>query len=261
MSRPKKLKIEVRPLASPSTLRITAKEKNIFICQNCGNKYYDFHYFCPQCLGRIHSSERPQAALRIVAVPEEQEASAAAWMKTLSGNATYEFVKALHHLPFVLFEQSDQAVAEEWNEALHIEAIQCEIFQTVEAPRKRRKYPPLFASNAPLPCYISTTLNELVRQVGTQIQNPAIRVQWAEAVIGGHKIIEFCYKEDRTLRVLFADYLFQIQQKMEENAKELQGPYKEREEAFAPAIRRMQSEFRRMEKEIANVRKTVRQQL
>jgi hypothetical protein len=261
MSRPKKLKIEVRAVNSPSTIHITAKEKHVYVCRNCGNRYYSFYHFCPQCLGIITSLEAARMGVRIVSIPAEKVSQSNSWIGTLSGEKERDLSKALQHLPFILLERSDAGVVQEWKEALEVEEIQSEIFESLPAKKQKAKYSPLFATNAPLPHFLPASLENGVREIARLMRNAAVRLQWVEGVIAGFKIIDLCYKGDPTLRVLFADFLFQIQQRLEQSVEALQGSYKSREEAFVPMIRKMTAEFRRMEKEIENIRRTVRQQL
>ena len=261
MTRLKKLKIEVRAVNSPSSIRITTKEKQVFTCDSCGNKYYAFYYFCPQCLGAVHSTEKQQTGLRIIAIGTHELPQAVDWIKMLIGASDTALGKPLQHLPFTLLEKSDHAIAQEWKNALAVEQIQSEVFQAGESPKKKPKYAPLFASNAPLPHYLPASVEGGAREVAKLFQNASARMQWVEGVLAGFGIIPLCYKEDPTLRVLFADFLFQIPQRLEEANNALKGTYRGREEAFVPAIRKMTADFRRMEKEIENVRRTVRQQL
>jgi len=260
MSRPKKLKIEVRAVNSPSSIRISAKEKDIFTCDNCGNKYYAFYYFCPQCLGAVHSTERQQSALRIIAIQSHDVAGANGWIKMLTG-AEADFAKALQHLPFTFLDRSNSVIAQEWKNALAVEQIQSEVFPSGESTKKKAKYAPLFASNAPLPHFLPASTETGAREAAKLFQNASARMQWVDGVLTGFKIVQLCYKEDPTLRVLFADFLFQIPQRLDEAINALKGTYKDHEEAYVPAIRKMTGDFRRMEKEIENVRRTVRQQL
>jgi hypothetical protein len=260
MSAPKKLNIQVRPISSANAPSITAREKTVYHCANCKNKYYSFHYFCPQCLGVVTSDSKEQAALRIVSIPSGKQEQVVQLIAQLTGKTANEVMQGLKSLPRILLDQCAPQILEQWRESLEAEKVECEIIGAETNTKQNRKRPPLFTRNVPLPSFMSAGVERAVRITATRIGNPAIRMKWVEAVQIAFSIFEDSYKRDPNLRVLFPDFLYKIEQQLSEAANEFD-PRRGNEEDLYSRTQRLIKMMHEMQSEIRIVRNRITQQL
>ncbi len=261
MSPSKKITIRVNP--SRAKLVIRAREKRHYVCANCRNQYVSFFYFCPQCLGVVASSIKDFASLEIIDIQQERAADLAQTLKGLSGQDDFDFEKAFHSLPWMMIQKTDTAVLEEWKQALEALSAKVEITPAEISTKKknRRMRQPLFPADAPLPFYFSAGLTRGMRMISTNIQNASVRLQWIGMVLAAFQLLERFYKQSPNLRILFPDYLYNIDMELQETVHLFQSPRKIEEERLLEAIAKLKDLFSGMESEIRTVTDQIQEQL
>lgn len=257
----KKLKINVRP-APAEHVEIHATERVLFLCSECHNKYYQFHFLCPQCLGDVKPNQVEHRTLTITAVPKSKITDVAELLIRLSGNSTFAYQKALGSLPWIMIGDGDPTVMAQWRETLEAEGASV----TVEPfdPKRKKKFlgaGPLFEKDAPLPYFLSASTTQGLKAVSKDIANPAIRMKWVEAVLNALRVVEGFYKRDPGQRILFSDFLYKIEIDLN-NCVKRHGLYVRTHEAeFAEQIEKLAISVQAMEAEMEAVRKQVEEQL
>ena len=255
------MKIQVRggvPTGRPGQVRV--REKNLYSCKECGNKYYSFHFFCPQCLGEVSAHSKHVAVLQIVSCPADKE-TVIDLLKKLSENQNFDFEKALRSLPWICMSNTDPAILLHWKECLEAQRVTAEILSELHPPKKGKKkpHPPLFPNNAPFPCYFTTSITEALRKTTTTIPLASYKLRWAEVVLQAFTILEGLYK-NHTGRILFYDFIFQIEEQFREFMESF-GSRKWSEAEFVKKADKLKHSFERMESEILEVRKQVEESL
>jgi len=86
-------------------------------------------------------------------------------------------------------------------------------------------------------------------------------MKWVETVLIGHGIVESFYKRNPAGRILFSDFLFQIDHDLHECCRDYYTYYRAREDELASALEKLKSRFAEMEAEILEIRKQVESQL
>jgi hypothetical protein len=255
------MKIQIRRTPAIKNQPITVREKIIFSCKHCGNRYHSYHYFCPQCLGEVESSSSKSCVLQILSCPAENLQNAASLLQKLSGNAKFDFENALDLLPWICMRQSDPAILQTWKECLESEHLGVEILSgTPENKRKRRKQAaPLFDSNAPAPYYLPPSLIDQIRSSADSVLSPGAKLAWAETVRDAFKILERLYK-NASDRLLFYDYIFQVEEQIRDFVFRLSSS-KWNEQNFVKRYEKLRENFGRMDSEIEAVHDQVQDQL
>lgn len=257
----KKLKIKVRP-APAEHVDIHAAERILFLCSDCHNKYYQFHFFCPQCLGDVKPNQLERRTLTITSIAKSKIGELEQLLMRLSGNSSFAYQKALGSLPWTMIGDGDPTVIAQWREVLEAEgaAVSVEPFD----PKKKKKFleaGPLFEKDTPLPCFLSTATTQGVKTVAKNIKNPAIRLKWVEAVLATHRTVEGFYKRDPGQRLLFSDFLFKIESDLSECVKKHGIYFQTHEDEFTGQIAKLISSVQEMEAEMEAVRRQVEEQL
>ncbi len=263
-----RIKVRIKRRASdrksqPAPPPIEVREIEVFVCRSCHNRYHAHHWYCPQCLGEVFPITPHLASLRIVAIPEERMGDLAVILQALSGRKDFEYLKAFHALPWTMIEGTDRSILQHWKEVLISEKSDAEIQTQPDQKKKlgKRTRPSLFKSGAPLPFFLSPATQSEVRAVSKSLQNPAIRLNWVETVLTGHRIVEGFYKRNPAGRILFSDFLFQIDHDLYECCRDYHTYYRMREEELSTALQKIKERFASMEAEIHEVRKQVESQL
>lgn len=262
MTHPKKLKIQVRGISTPG-IKITARERKVYICSGCSNRYYAFHYFCPQCLGYTRNAASMLCTLRLLSFPAEKQQSLIDLMKVLSGQPAFDFHRALRSLPWIIFERGDPAILEEWKLALETEQAQLEITPIEETSRstKTKKAMRLVPGDAPLPRFLGPKMDPAVREIAKHIHDSSVRLLWCEIVLMAFRIVESFYKQDPAGRLLFSDLIFKIEEDLLLAIREYNGYYKYHEVEFAEVLEGIQSSIGEKHSEIREIKDQVRQRL
>lgn len=264
----KRIKVRIKNRTPGSTIHtssppIEVREKEVFICKNCRNHYNSHFWYCPQCLGEVQALQPTSSQLRILSIPETQLGELEAVLQTLSGIKDYEYQKAFRALPWIMISQTDHSVLQHWREVLVAEKIEAEI-QPNSEPKKsltRKMKPPIFKSGAPLPFFLSPATQSEVRAVSKVLQNASVRIKWVECVLIGHRIVESFYKRNPGSRILFSDFLFQIDQDLHDCCRDYYTYYRAREDELGGAVEKLKNRFAGMEAEIHEIRKQVESQL
>jgi hypothetical protein len=263
-------RIRVRIKRRPSERRspgepppIEVREIEVFICKACHNKYHAHHWYCPQCLGEVHPLTPHLASLRVVSIPEERMGDLTVILQTLTGRKDYEYLKAFHSLPWIMIAETEHNILQHWKEVLLAEKIDADIQTQPDQKKKigKKTRPPIFKSGAPLPFFLSPATQSEVRAVSKLLQNTAVRLKWVDMVLMGHRIVEGFYKRNPAGRILFSDFLFQIDHDLHECCRDYHTYYRMREEELSIALEKMKQRFLAMEAEIHEVRKQVESQL
>lgn len=257
----KKLKINIRP-APAEHVQIHAAERILFLCSDCHNKYYQFHFFCPQCLGDVKPNQLERRTLSITAVRKNKVGELEQLLIRLSGNSSFAYQKALGSLPWIMIGDGDPTVMAQWREVLEAEGATV----TVEPfdPKKKKKFlgaGALFEKDAPLPYFLSASTTGGVKTVAKSIKNPAIRLKWVDAVITTHRSVEGFYKRDPGQRILFSDFLYKIESDLNECVKKYGLYFQTHEDEFTAQIEKLMSSVQAMEDEMEAVRRQVEEQL
>src|SRR5687768_4557838 len=101
------MKIQIRrgaTSAKGATVRV--REKTLYHCKECGNKYYAYHLFCPQCLGEVVGTVGQKHILLITSCPPQAE-EAIDSIQRLTSRTDFDFAKALRTLPWVFIMNTD----------------------------------------------------------------------------------------------------------------------------------------------------------
>jgi hypothetical protein len=257
----KKLKINVRP-APADKVEIHATERILFLCSDCHNKYYQFHFFCPQCLGDVKPNQAERRKLSITTVAKNKIGELEQLLIRLSGNSSFAYQKALASLPWAMIGDGDPTVIAQWREVLEAEGatVAVEPFD----PKKKKKFleaGPLFEKDTPLPYFLPTTTTQGVKTVAKNINNSVIRLKWVEAVLTAHHIVEGFYKRDPGQRILFSDFLFKIEADLDECVKRHGLYFQTHEEEFPEHIAKLMASVQGMAAEMEAVRRQVEEQL
>lgn len=255
------MKIQIR--RSSSTTRnppLKIREKIVYQCKECKNRYYSYYYFCPQCLGEVSSPAQHTAILQILSCPTDQS-EAVDLLKKLSGNNDFDFVKAFQFLPWTCMLNTDPAVLQHWKECLEAQNFSVEILPVApETKKKRRKpYPPLFETPAPFPNLFSASISKALRKTAQAIPMAAARLEWADTVLLSFKILEGLYKH-HTGRILFYDFIFQIEEQLGEFLQDFAAS-KWSETEFLKRNVTLKASFEQMDAEVQEVRRQVQEQL
>jgi len=262
MSRPK-INIRIRSkIDSANRLKIEIKEKSIYLCKNCSNRYYALTMFCPECLAEMSPNQAHPGSLKIISTQNAQEGAVVALLQQISGQKDFDFAKALRALPWTVMENTDAGVLQHWKEILDAEQVEAELTEGAPAKsRKRRGSMPLFGANAPLPMLLRPSVVTAVRSIGKKIGDPALRMKWNEAVLSAWNLLELFYKREPVNRILFPDFLFQIDHLLHEAARDYPAKFKGNESAFSERIANLKQSLEQMESEIQAVKKQVEEQL
>ncbi len=264
----KRIKVRIKRRSPGTPFRpepplVEVREKEVFICRDCRNHYHAHYWYCPECLGEVQPLRPSPAELRILSIPETQMGELEAILQALTGIKDYEYQKAFHSLPWTMISQTDHCVLQHWKEVLLAEKVETKI-QPKSDPKKklgRKTKPPIFKSGAPLPFFLSPATQSEVRAVSKVLQNTAVRMKWVETVLIGHGIVESFYKRNPAGRILFSDFLFQIDHDLNECCRDYYTYYRAREDELASALEKLKSRFAEMEAEILEIRKQVESQL
>ena len=255
------MKIKIRR-SSPSTKTgpVRVREKAIYRCNECNNRYYSYHYFCPQCLGELIPASPATVALRILSCPSAPD-SVADLMRKLSENQQFDFEKAIQSLPWICMLNSDAAILKHWKECLEAQKVHVELFSPVPVSnkRKRKPYPPLYTSNAPYPNFLPSSITQGVRKLARSIPLASARLRCAETILLSFNILEGLYK-NHTGRILFYDIIFKIEEQVREFV-ESYGSIRWSEPEFLKRNDRLKASFEQMAAEIQEVRQQVQEQL
>lgn len=257
----KKLKIEIRP-TDTHHLAIHASEKIGFACAECHNKYYQFHAYCPQCLGEVRASRSDQRTLSVVSISNTNRSNLEQLLARLSEQKEFPFEKALETLPWMMLSGIDSWIVAEWKVVMEAENVQME--DQAFDPKKKRKFRsarPLFEKDGRLPSFLTSATVNGVRGVAKGIKNPGIRLKWVDTILTCHRILEGFYKREPARRILFSDFLFKLEAGLQECVKRYGSYFHNHEEEFADQSLKLKSEFEGMEAEMEAVRRQVEEQL
>jgi hypothetical protein len=261
-----KIKVRLKPSRAENPakqIKIEVREKDTYVCQNCHNKYETNHYYCPQCLGEIRSAGNKRFALRILSIQKEKLEALIRLLEYLSGKKEFPFSKMLSALPWTMINNSDPATLFHWKDVLECEKVEVGIDEMGlrRSSGLLRNREPLFSETAPLPYFSSKSTDQSIRVVAKSMKNIAVRLKWIDAVLSSYSILENFYKRNPNGRVLFSDYVFTIDQDLQESSRDYFTYYKVREEEFLKVIERLQTKFDQMREEIEAVKQQVEQQL
>jgi hypothetical protein len=255
------MKIKIRRSSpSPGSGPIKVREKTIYHCKDCNNKYYSYHFLCPQCLGELSSASSGTIALQILSCPSAAD-SVADLLRKLSENQQFDFEKALQSLPWICMLNSDPAILQHWKECLVAQKVEVEIFfPAIPAKtRKRKAHPPLYTANAPYPGFLPSAITDGVRKLARSVPLASAKLQWAETVLLSFNILEGLYK-NHTGRILFYDIIFKIEEQIREFIDSF-GSFRWSEGEFLKRNSRLKTSFEQMAVEIQEVRQQVQEQL
>ena len=255
------MKIKIRRNGpSSKTGPVRVREKTIYRCNECNNRYYSYHFFCPQCLGELIPAAAPTTALQILSSSPEPEA-VADLMRKLSEIQQFDFEKALQSLPWICMLNSDTAILQHWKECLEAQKLHVEIFSPAPAPNKRKRKPhaPLYQSNAPHPNFLPSSITQGVRKLARSLPLASARLRWAETILLSFNILEGLYK-NHTGRILFYDIIFKIEEQVRDFI-ESYGSLRWSEAEFLKRNDRLRASFEQMAAEIQEVRQQVQEQL
>jgi hypothetical protein len=254
------MKIQIRR-SSPSSKSgpVKVREKTIYHCKECNNKYYSYHFLCPQCLGELISASSARIGLQILSCPAPD--SVADLFRKLSENQQFDFDKALQSLPWIVMLNSDPAILQHWKECLEAQKVEVEIFlpSIPTKTRKRKQHPPLYSANAPYPSFLPFTITEGVRKIARSVPLASAKLHWTETVTFSYSILEGLYK-NHTGRILFYDIIFKIEEQIREFIDSY-GSFRWSEAEFLKRNERLKASFERMAVEIQEVRQQVQEQL
>jgi hypothetical protein len=266
MSLLNKIKVRIksrRQRPTPVPIQIEVREKEVFLCRGCSNRYHTHFRFCPECLGELYPAHPRTAGLLIVTVMKERIAELEQVLKSISGRKDFDFQKSLRSLPWLMIGGTDPAVLLHWQNVLNAEKVKSEI-REIRSEKKLRMLkprPPLYASGAPLPFFFSPATEAEVRTVSRQIQDPALRMKFVEIVLTGFGIVEGFYTKTPGNRILFSDFLYQIDHDLIEFCRNFHTYLKSRYHELEPALDKLKSQIVQMESEIHEVQKHVESQL
>ena len=256
------MKIEVRRRTPDSkTPRIAIREKTIYVCKRCGNHYYSYHFFCPQCLGEVENSSPQFSMLRISSLSSDDANESQLLFERLSGIEGFDFTGALKKLPWICMKQSDPGLLRIWKECLEAAGFHADILATLPPAkaRKRKEHPPLFVQNAPYPQFLPPALTQDIRALGSALPPASLKLAWAETASAAVNLLERIYKK-QSERVLFIDYIYQIEESLREFTATLSAG-KISDESFIRQTNKLMGFYRQMESEMDSVREQVQKQL
>ena len=255
------MKIKIRQgSSSPKTGPVRVREKAIYRCSECNNRYYSYHFFCPQCLGNLIPVQPTTLALRILSCPSPAD-SVVDLLRKLSENQDFDFDKAIQSLPWSCMLNSDVAILQHWKECLEAQKVQLEIFLPTppSSKRKRKPHPPLYTSGAPYPNFLPSAISESIRKTARSMPMASAKLHWAETVLISFNILEGLYK-NHTGRILFYDIIFKIEEQLRD-FMESYGSLQWSEDEFLKRNDRLKASFEQMAAEIQEVRQQVQEQL
>jgi hypothetical protein len=255
-----KIEIRRRP-ADEKPANITIREKTIYVCKRCSNHYYSYHFFCPQCMGEIFNSAPQFSILRIMSISTGNPKESESLLERLSGMEGFDFEASLKKLPWICMKQSDPTILRVWKECLESAGLRCDIIATIPPAkgRKRKENPPLFPQNATYPFFLPRSLIDDMRSAARSLPSATLRLSWAETSTLALNLLERIYKKQSD-RVLFIDYVYQIEESIREFISQFLGE-KISLESFERRNKMLLKSFRRMESEMDSVREQVRNQL
>ncbi len=255
------MKIHIRRSPQISkTAPIKIREKVVYQCKDCKNRYHAYYYFCPQCLGEVASPAEHTSVLQILSCPPDQ-IEAIGLLKKLSGKNDFNFEKAFEALPWICMVSTDPAILQHWKECLEAQNFSVEILPSPpENKKKRRKlHPPLFETPAPFPRLFPAPVSNAIRKTAQAIPMASTRLQWVDTVLLSFKILEGLHKNP-TGRILFYDFIFQIEEQLREFLQEF-ARSKWPEEELLKQNGKLRASFERMDAEVQEVRQQVQEQL
>jgi hypothetical protein len=209
------------------------------------------------------AAEHPkQADLKLVSVPKDRKPEVVALLATLTGHSDYDFAGALQSPPWTLMRKTELAILQEWKQVLDAAGTKVIIEESSAiSPNRKKTAAPIFDSDAPPPGFLPPAITAGIRSVGASLSNASIRLKWVEAVTKAFAILESFYKSDPSGRILFSDFLLQIEQQFHEAVSKFHSRYKKHQEGFAETILKLRNSLEKMESEIQAVRSHVEQQL
>ena len=254
------MKIQIRRGQTPrKPARVIVREKTIYHCNRCRNKYYSHHFFCPQCLGEVISGLSHTSHLQILAC--QQSPDDVDLLKKLTDNAEYNFEKALSSLPWIFITNTDPAVLKQWKACFDARKISSDIRPGPPIPpkRKRKTFLPMYSSNAPFPHFFPRSMVSGLRESTELIATTSIRLSWAESVIRSLGIVERLYKHPTGV-ILFYDFIFQIEQQLSEFLESLRTS-RWSDTNFQKRLTKFTTFLDQIETEIEAVREQIQEQL
>ena len=257
----KKLNIRIRGTGHNSNIEVHAAEKGLFLCKTCHNKYYEYHLFCPQCLGEVQPNQSKPSQLMIQSVPNERRGEIAQLLADLSAQQSFPFNRALSKLPWQM-AYGEFVVLEQWRRVLEAEKVEAGV-QPAETPsRKRlRSAAPLFSADATPPFLVPPQLIGAIREVGPTMRGAGLKLKWADYVLKTFAILDIFYKHDPSRRILFEDFLMDIKDKLSSCVQSYNTVYKTHEGPFAAHLDQLMASLAAMQKEMDTVRRKVEEQL
>ena len=157
---------------------------------------------------------------------------------------------------------TEAGVLNHWREVVEAEKARAELGPPGRLPSRRwRHKAPVFAANAPLPRFLSDATSTGVRHVAQSVKDSALRFRWAEIVTAAVRIVEDFYKRHPDNRILFSDFLFNIDNELQEAIKDFHSYYRTREEELGHRIEKLRILVDGMMREIAEVKKQVEERL
>jgi len=256
------MKIQIRSGTSNARVRqITVREKTIYVCKQCHNRYYSYYFFCPQCLGVVASSTKHSSLLQIISCAPGNLEETAALLAQLSAVNAFDYAAALKSAPWVCIAQTDPAILKTWKECLEAAQVRVAIFHSAPPTRtsRRKLLPPLFAQDAPYPFFLPPSLTEEIRGLAASIASASLKLQWSETASLAFHLLEGIYRTPSE-RILFVDFLFQIEELLREFTRRYSSP-KWSESGFLKRCEKLKESFRQMQSEIDAVREKVQDQL
>jgi hypothetical protein len=256
------MKIEVRRRPGDSrSARITVREKTIYVCKQCGNRYYSYHFFCPQCLGHVASSAKQSSLLRITSCSAEEAPEVQALLGKLSGMEDFNWGSKLKNLPWLCMKESDPAILRIWKESLEVLGTGVELLNSIPPSKRKRlrEQPPLFARDAPYPQFLPAVLTMEIRTIAGNLPTPSLRLHWGETAALAMNLLERIHRK-QSERVLFVDFVYEIEESLREFTSRFSTP-KISETAFEKQNARLAAALHRMESEMDAVREQIQNQL
>ena len=251
------MRIRIRETSRGGPPRIRVREKEVFFCKDCSNKYYSLLLYCPQCLGEVLPSQEQRATLKIVSIPEEKKADVAEFLRSLSGKRDFDFNKSLNNLPWNIFLDTDRATLQHWIEVFEALKTKAEIIAT---PKKGKRKLPAFESQAPLPFFLSESLRNGVRRVSIKIRKTPVHYKWVQSVLLAVKLIEGLHKQHLLQRVVFSDFLMRIERDLQILIQNVESGFANTEE-LEQEIEQFHNSVQEMMSSIEEVEKKVQEQM
>ena len=256
------MKIEIRKRPPEAKMaRIAVREKTLYVCKRCGNHYYAYYFFCPQCMGEVANTAPQFSMLRIVSCFAEASEEAGAILQKLAGSTGFDFNAAMKKPPWLCMKQSDPAILRIWKDCMGAAGIQAEINASLPPARgrKRKEHPPLFAQNAPYPEFLPAAITQEMRGLAQALPSASLKLAWAETSALAMNLLERIYKK-QSERVLFIDYVYQTEEMLREFTTKFSSG-KVSNPAFERQNQILHDAFQRMGSEMDSVREQVQKQL